>query len=152
MSRLSPALWLHPVKAVRQGLPYVQDSSACAIVAAAPKGCVSTGLAIYWMGTMTSRKTKGTRRELAAIASLEEQGYIVARSSASLGPADFIAFGPNHVRVVQVKSRANGGPRPSEVQIAKEEMADLPRLPGISYEIWCYEKNGYYWRLTVKEA
>ncbi len=98
---------------------------------------------------MSSRKTRGTRRELAAISHLEKQGYIVLRSAASEGPADFVAFGPSNIKVVQVKSRAQGGIYPSEIVRAKEELEDMPRLPGVSYEVWCYRKVGYYWRLTV---
>ena len=71
------------------------------------------------------------------------------RSAASEGPIDICALGPNHIKFIQVKSRADGGVSPSELQAAKEAMADLPKLPGVSYEIWCYRKIGRAWALTV---
>lgn len=110
------------------------------------------GAADSGVAAVSSRKSRGTRRELAAIASLEKLGYTVLRSTRSEGPADFVAFGANNIKVVQVKSRAKGGIYPGEIQAVKEEMADLPRLPGVSYECWCYRKVGYYWRLSVMEA
>ena len=95
-----------------------------------------------------TQKTRGTRREHAAIDSLEDMGYIALRSAASEGPVDIVAYGPNHIRNIQVKSRESGV-RPHELTMAKEAMADLPRLSGASYEVWCYRKDGRRWVLTV---
>jgi len=98
-----------------------------------------------------NRKGRGTRREHAVIDLLEQQGYLCVRSAASESPLDIIAFGPNHIRCIQVKSRLDGV-RPSEIEMAKDAMLDLPRFPGVSYEIWSYRKDGSRWVLTVIEA
>lgn len=98
-----------------------------------------------------SRKTRGTRRELDAIELLETEGYTCVRSAASEGPVDIVAYGINHIRNIQVKSRETGV-RPSERETAIEAMAHLPRLPGVSYEIWEQRKDGGRWTLTVIPA
>ena len=100
---------------------------------------------------MSSRKTRGTRREHAAIEDLERMGYTCVRSAASEGPVDIVAYGQNHVRSIQVKSRESGV-RPSELEMAIEAMRHLPRLQGVSYEVWAYRKNGNKWVLTVIPA
>ena len=98
-----------------------------------------------------NRKTRGTRREHAAIDDLERMGYTCVRSAASEGPVDIVAYGQNHIRSIQVKSRVDGI-RPSELDMAKEAMAHLPRLQGASYEVWAYRKDGNKWVLTVIPA
>jgi hypothetical protein len=51
-------------------------------------------------------KAKGSRCEHKSMALLEEQGYFVTKSGASLGVWDLVAIGPVDMVVVQVKSNA----------------------------------------------
>ena len=99
-----------------------------------------------------TRYQRGARREHAAIRSLESQGFECLRSAQSSGPLDIVALGAASIRLIQVKSRADGGIGPSELEAAKEAMAHLPRLPGVSYEVWAYRKIGRAWVLTVHTA
>jgi|GEM_PF-924460 len=98
------------------------------------------------MGLNTSRK--GSRAEHKAIASLEAEGYVCVRSSASKSPLDVVAFGSSMVRGVQVKSDSDSRPlRPSELEQAKALMRAMPQSPQVQYELWVW-RNGK-WR--VKE-
>jgi len=99
-----------------------------------------------------TRYQRGARREHAAIRSLESQGFDCLRSAQSSGPLDIVALGAASIRLIQVKSRADGGVSPSELMAAKEAMAHLPRLPGVSLEVWEYRKFGRAWVLTVHSA
>ena len=49
-------------------------------------------------------KAKGTRAERRAMEILEAAGYVVTRSSASLGLFDVVAVGAVDVRLIQVKA------------------------------------------------
>lgn len=84
-----------------------------------------------------SAKGRGTAAEHRAIRALEEAGYRVTRSAASLGELDLVAIGVNGVRGIQVKLDSEGRYlRPSELEAVREELRALPRPPGVVYELW----------------
>ena len=76
-------------------------------------------------------KAKGTRAEHRAMRILEAAGYVVTRSSSSLGLFDVIAVGPADIRLVQVKA---GTKYLSAVE--REAIMELDVPANVSRECW----------------
>ncbi len=70
-----------------------------------------------------SAKAKGTRNEHRSKRLLENTGYRVTRSSASLGEWDLVAIGPLGVQLVQVKTNRWPG------SVEMEAMREFPVPP-----------------------
>ncbi len=80
-------------------------------------------------------KRKGTRNERKTRTILTQQGFVCARSAASLGPFDVIAIGPDRVRLVQVRTNRAG---------------DISELQGLRCPS-CVTKELWVWRDYVSE-
>ena len=78
-----------------------------------------------------NRKAKGARAERRAMKTLEQDGYLVTRSGASLGLFDLVAVGPADVLLVQVKA---GSARLSKSERAR--IASLAVPAACRREIW----------------
>ncbi|MBI3764145.1 MAG: hypothetical protein HY260_20075 [Chloroflexi bacterium] len=92
---------------------------------------------------MNHNYRKGARLEQKARKLLESLGYTVIRSAGSKGPADLIAIGPTHVRLIQVK--ATGALRPSDITRLREVRGPVLR------EIWEYYRGTWRTR-TVPQT
>jgi hypothetical protein len=78
---------------------------------------------------------------------LEKVGYLCIRSGASLSPVDVVAIGSQGVRLIQCKTDTAKRPLyPSELEIVRESLRDLPCPLGVTYEIWVW-RTGTGWRL-----
>jgi len=88
---------------------------------------------------MTNYKS-GRRYEYKAIEVLEEAGYKCCRTAGSHGIYDVIAVGAN-VRLIQIKSFEKGNDWKHDYGKAKEKIEEMKELPGVSYEIWIYQKH-----------
>ena len=79
-------------------------------------------------------KRKGSNNELKAKNQLEEQGWLVTKSSASLGVFDLWAIHPeySYIRLIQVKT--NRMPPPKE----RDEIAMAPTPDFAQKEIWIF--------------
>ncbi len=88
---------------------------------------------------------KGARIELLAKKHLEQAGYLVLRSSGSHSPVDLVALDHNGTRWIQVKSDTdNRTMRPSEMEVVREELRDIPHPPNASLELWIH-RTGHGW-------
>ncbi|MDK2887927.1 MAG: holliday junction resolvase Hjr [Thermoanaerobacter sp.] len=86
---------------------------------------------------MPTNYRRGYLAERKAVKVLEAAGYVVARTAGSHSPFDVVAVGLGGVRLIQVKRVKYGGIR-AAVEAAKEELQLVPKLPGISREIWVW--------------
>lgn len=77
-----------------------------------------------------------------------EPGYVVARTAGSHSPFDVVAVGPNGVRLIQVKRVKEGG-FTAILEAAREEIRQVPKVPGVSREVWVW-LDGKGW--IVQEA
>jgi len=91
---------------------------------------------------------RGYVAERKAVKVLEAAGYVVARTAGSHSPFDVVAVGPGGVRLIQVK-RVKFGRIRVTVEAALEELRQVPKLPGVSREIWVWV-DGDGW--VVQEA
>jgi len=91
---------------------------------------------------------RGYLVERKAIKVLEQAGYVVARTAGSHSPFDVVAVGPNGVRLIQVK-RVKEGSFSTVLELAKEKISQIPRLQGVSREVWIW-LDGEGW--VVQEA
>ena len=89
---------------------------------------------------------KGVRTERLARRQLEATGNLVIRSAGSKGPFDLVALGSNGVRFIQVRDDDVSNPAKD---IMREEHAHLPRLPGVSYELWERRNRTWVWQGPV---
>jgi len=96
---------------------------------------------------MSKRYGIGKEREVRKI--LERMGYVVTRSSASLGMFDLIAVNNKRIRLIQVKATKS-----KKVYMNKEELDDIrnfqnyPKFVGAK-EIWKWE--GRKWNVEGLE-
>lgn len=86
-----------------------------------------------------SNYTRGREKEYEVMKRLREEGYECIRTAGSHGPFDVVAIGPQGVRFVQVKRVRPGTNWRREYEKAKEALFSLPRLDGISYEVWVWK-------------
>lgn len=67
---------------------------------------------------------RGRYYEYRRIRELEEEGYFVVRMRASIGPFDIIAFGPDDVRIEEVKSYKD---YPGDYSEALRKLRSIPK-------------------------
>lgn len=91
---------------------------------------------------------RGFLIERRAVKVLEQAGYVVARTAGSHSPFDVIAINANGVRLIQVKRVKEGG-FTAILEAAKEEIRQVPKVPGVSREVWVW-LDGKGW--VVQEA
>ena len=91
---------------------------------------------------------RGYLAERKAAKVLEQAGYVVARTAGSHSPFDVVAVGPNGVRLIQVKRVKEGGIA-AALEAAREEIRQVPKVPGVSREVWVW-LDGKGW--VVQEA
>lgn len=96
-------------------------------------------MATYRRGYLPERK---------AVKLLEEAGYVVARTAGSHSPFDVVAVNANGIRLIQVKRVKEGG-FAAILETAREEIRQVPKVPGVSREVWIW-LNGKGW--VVQEA
>jgi len=92
-----------------------------------------------------STKRKGIRAERRAKRILEQTGYLVIRSSASLGPFDLVAIGPHgSLRLIQVKKgkQLNSAEREALLELAS-------RFKNASVEYWFFPEGSNEPIITV---
>ena len=92
-----------------------------------------------------STKRKGIRAERLAKKMLEKAGYLVVRSSASLGPFDIIAIGPHgSLRLIQVKKGTQA------TRAEREALAELAsKFKNASVEYWFFPEGSREPVITV---
>lgn len=83
-----------------------------------------------------SRYDKGARYERRAKRELEEDGWLLVRSAGSKGVFDIWAL---KVRLIQVKSTEEPKAWTGELE---DIGAAFPAMPGISLELWVWNKGG----------
>ncbi len=93
----------------------------------------------YRRGYLAERKTAKL---------LEQAGYVVARTAGSHSPFDVVAVNANGVRFIQVKRVKSGG-FAAILETAREEIRQVPKVPGVSREVWVW-LDGKGW--VVQEA
>src|SRR5688572_5319557 len=71
---------------------------------------------------------RGRYYEYRRVRELEEEGYFVLRMYASKGPFDIIAFGPNDVRIEEIKSFKD---RPGDYSEARARLRSIPKSAGL---------------------
>jgi Holliday junction resolvase len=91
---------------------------------------------------------RGYLAERKAVKVLEGAGYVLARTAGSHSPFDVVAVGPNGVRLIQVKRVKEGG-FTAILEAAREEIRQVPMVPGVSREVWVW-LEGKGW--VVQEA
>lgn len=87
-------------------------------------------------------KGKGARYERQAKKELQEQGYTVTRSSASLGVFDLIAFNNEKLRLIQIKSTMNL--KSSIEGLYKKDLTQMQEVespPNSVKELWCWRNR-----------
>lgn len=90
-------------------------------------------------------KRKGTRYERKAREELEQDGWLCVRSAGSRGTFDIWAL---KIRLIQVKAVDEPRSWTSELEQMSEELLDGP---GISRELWVWNKGGPWEKLRVEE-
>jgi Holliday junction resolvase len=92
---------------------------------------------------MTNYK-RGRNTEYKAVEILEAAGYIAFRSAGSHSPVDVVGIGPTGVRLIQLKRAKQGNSWKAEYEIAREQLQGLPKLPGVTREIWVWvDREGW---------
>ena len=92
-----------------------------------------------------NRARKGAGVELMAKKHLEQAGYLVLRSSGSHSPVDIVAMDHTGTRWRQGKSDTDSRTmRPSEMEVVREELREIPHPDNASLELWIY-RTGYGW-------
>lgn len=98
---------------------------------------------------MTNYK-RGVETERKIMECLEAEGYIPFRMAGSHGIFDVGGIGPTGVRFIQSKRCKKKTGWEADYRKAKEAMEILPRLPGVSYEIWVWvDYKGFLLREVV---
>ena len=90
----------------------------------------------------------GYLAELEASSALRAMGYEVARSAASKGPFDLIAFDEKVVRFIQVKLHPSSSPHPTKAERAAVAKVRVPK--GCQKELWV-KRRGDGWNRHVIE-
>jgi len=94
---------------------------------------------------VTTNYQKGYRMERLACKDLEALGWRTVRTAGSHGPFDVIAWKRDSFLFVQIK---NAQVSPKVKAEILDELRELPRLPGVRYELW--ERGNHAW--FVSEA
>ena len=92
-----------------------------------------------------TRYESGARYERKAKAELEAKGYIVTRAAGSRGAADLVAV---KVRHIQVKACREPQAWTGELEKVK---AELPSGPGVTRELWVWNKGCGWEKHLVEE-
>ncbi len=92
---------------------------------------------------------RGVETERRIVEILESAGYVAQRSAGSHGPWDVVAVGPAGVRFIQAKRSKTDTGWEREYELAMEEMGQLPRLQGVSYECWVWVDRKGFVRMGV---
>lgn len=80
---------------------------------------------------------------------LAAAGYITARTAGSHSPFDVVAVNSTGVRLIQVK-RTKRDKFDALLDMAIEEIQQVPRLPGVSREVWIWvDGRGWVVKVTV---
>jgi Archaeal holliday junction resolvase (hjc). len=91
-----------------------------------------------------SNYTRGRDTEYKAVRTLEAAGYVAFRSAGSHSPVDVVAIGPTGVRLIQLKRAKQGKNWQAEYEVAREQLLALPKLPGVTREIWVWvDRDGW---------
>jgi Holliday junction resolvase len=102
------------------------------------KGVISLAQSNYRRGVDVERK---------AMKTLEQAGYMVARTAGSHGPFDVIAIGPLGVRLIQLKRVKDG--RYIGLDVAREQLRriyEYTQAIDVSAELWVWQ-DGQGWIL-----
>ncbi|SHF60874.1 holliday junction resolvase [Desulfofundulus australicus DSM 11792] len=86
---------------------------------------------------MPTNYRRGYLAERKAVKVLEAAGYVVARTAGSHSPFDVVAVNTNGIRLIQVKRVKEGG-FTAVLEAAREEIRRVPKVPGVSREVWIW--------------
>ena len=98
---------------------------------------------------MTNYK-RGVETERKIMECLEAAGYVTFRTAGSHGPIDVGGIGPTGIRFIQAKRCKTAKGWESDYRKAVEVLEAMPRLPGVSYEIWVWiDRKGWAKRSVI---